>query len=73
MRSKIFKIVSVIVIACSLHGCYEAFKDSEEFKRARETKAMSFLKKYQTVKILEHLLHTFFYIKLQIEQLLSIE
>ncbi len=33
---------------CTFPGCKSLFEDSEEFKRARETKAMSFLKKYQT-------------------------
>jgi hypothetical protein len=38
----------LLILACSLMGCYEIFEDSAEFKRGRETKAMSLLKKYQT-------------------------
>jgi hypothetical protein len=46
MRTKL--ALFLLILVCSLIGCYEIFEDSAEFKRGRETKAMSLLKKYQT-------------------------
>lgn len=46
MRRKL--LFFLLIIAGSLIGCFEIFEDSAEFKRGRETKAMSLLKKYQT-------------------------
>ena len=41
-------ICFLMLMACGLYGCDNLFEHSEAYKRARETKDMSLLKKYQT-------------------------
>ncbi len=48
MTMKKLAIGFLVILAFALHGCYGLFEDSEPLKRARETKALSLLKKYQT-------------------------
>ena len=51
MTMKRLAIGFLVLLAFALHGCYGLFEDSEPFKRARETKALSLLKKYQTAAL----------------------
>lgn len=48
MKKNISIIVTVLIVAGFLTGCFEAYDEATEFKRTRETKALRFLKKYQT-------------------------
>lgn len=47
MGMKKFLTMLLIAAVAVFTGCFEVFEDSPEYKRARETKAMSLLKKYQ--------------------------
>ena len=48
MIQKQLAIGFLTIMAFVLFGCYSPFESSEAYKRARETRALSFLKKYQT-------------------------
>jgi hypothetical protein len=60
MPMKKLAIGFLVLLAFALHGCYGLFEGSEPLKRARETKALSLLRQYQTAATF-HQVETGFY------------